>query len=473
LLKNTPSDIAAIQRRFKVIGSALMRVNLNNTHSGNMSLRDPDDPGRFYVTASGSQCGTLTPGDIVPVRFSDRGWEGTARPSSETNTHRRVLSLPGVNACVHCHSVVSTLASFDSPEQPALLTRLAPEHDGDTRCFFQPVDFFGAGLLGTVPVGIYRNPVGSTEMEERIPRHLGESPVTLVAGHGPFARGRSLAECLHTLSVLENSAALRLALQRRGTATIGIQAALRSKGVEAVFACRPRTAEAPGPSGQPADDPALAADFTRWLTYNFNFGLGAYGTGSMSRKFGADEMVFCPMSAAPEGVEVPLYRTPLHTAEPEAADVRLHRLIYAHTPFTACMVTTSPLATAEGMAALVETQGPAALLGQSDGIDYTAGHYPLVVPIDAEAHYYESRLPVADPGCIAAGSPDNPIPNLLDRHRGCCIVAGYGLIAAGPTGLDQAAYIVSAAERSARFRLEVHLHNRLWGGPPPTLFERA
>ena len=87
--------------------------------------------------------------------------------------------------------------------------------------------------------------VGSAEMEERIPRYLAENPVTLVAGHGPFARGRSLAECLHTLSVLENSAALRLALQRRGTATAGIQAALRSKGVEAVFACRPRTRGGP------------------------------------------------------------------------------------------------------------------------------------------------------------------------------------------------------------------------------------
>ena len=471
MLKHTPSDIAAIQRRFKAIGTALMRVNLNNTHSGNMSLRDPDDPGRFYVTASGSQCGALTPGDIVSVRFSDLGWEGTARPSSETNTHRRVLRLPKVNACVHCHSVASTLASFDSPEKPVLLTRLAPEHDGDTRCFFQPVDFFGAGLLGTVPVGIYRNPVGSAEMEQRIPRHLGESPVTIVAGHGPFARGRSLAACLHILSILENSAALRLALQRRGIATAGIQAALRSKGVAAIFACRPRTSETPEPSGPPADDPALAADFTRWLTYNFNFGLGAYGTGSMSRKLAADEMVFCPMSAAPEGLEAPLYRIPLRAPEPEAADVRLHRLIYTHTPFTACMVTTSPWATAEGMAVLAETHGAAALLGPWAGIDYTAGHYPMVVPIDAEAHYYDSRLPVADPACIAAGPPDNPIPNLLSRHRGRCIVAGCGLIAAGPTGLDQAAYIVSAAERSARFRQEVHLHSRLWGGPPPAAFE--
>jgi hypothetical protein len=57
-------------------------------------------------------------------------------------------------------------------------------------------------------------------------------------------------------------------------------------------------------------------------------------------------------------------------------------------------------------------------------IDYTAGHYPMVIPIDAEAHYYDSRLPVADPACIAAGPPGNPIPNLLGRHRGSCIARG-------------------------------------------------
>jgi hypothetical protein len=31
-------------------------------------------------------------------------------------------------------------------------------------------------------------------------------------------------------------------------------------------------------------------------------------------------------------------------------------------------------------------------MGTSAGIDYTTGHYPMVAPIDAKAHYYDCRL---------------------------------------------------------------------------------
>ncbi|HSW49085.1 MAG TPA: class II aldolase/adducin family protein, partial [Bryobacteraceae bacterium] len=61
-----PEDI---HRRFELVGRALMRVNANNTHSGNLSARDPLDPDRFFVTASGSQCGALSARCIVPLRF--------------------------------------------------------------------------------------------------------------------------------------------------------------------------------------------------------------------------------------------------------------------------------------------------------------------------------------------------------------------------------------------------------------------
>jgi hypothetical protein len=48
---NARPNMAAIYRRFKAVGSALMRINANNTHSGNMSLRDPFDPNLFYIPA--------------------------------------------------------------------------------------------------------------------------------------------------------------------------------------------------------------------------------------------------------------------------------------------------------------------------------------------------------------------------------------------------------------------------------------
>jgi ribulose-5-phosphate 4-epimerase/fuculose-1-phosphate aldolase len=464
-----PSDFAAIHRQFRIIGAALMRVNFNNTHSGNMSCRDPQDADRFWITASGSACGDLSPADLVAVRFDDMRYEAQVRPSSETNTHRRVLELPGANACIHCHSIASTLLGFETPQKPIFL--LGPDFPGPDlkEYLFQPVDVWGAGLVGAVTVGVYQNKVGSAEMEERIPGYLRQDPITIVMGHGPFARGGSLEECLHYLSVLENSVAVVIALRRRGIDTLAIQRAIRTHAADAVFPMPLRRLVAEAALSGRIADPEISADFGYWLSYNYSLGLGAFGTGSMSRRVSADEMIFCPMSAAPEGVEVPLHRLPLLAAEPDAADVNLHRLIYAHTPFTACMAAAAPLATAEGLAALLEAHGLEALTAKTDRVGGNAEQPPVVVPIDAEAVYYKVRLPVV--GAAAVGSAENPIPSLLRRADGCCLMAGCGVIAAGEENLGQAAYRISLAERIARFRQEVDLNHRLLGGPPVEAFE--
>ena len=48
-------NTARIFARMQKIGTAISFVNANNTHSGNLSMRDPLDPDLFYITASGSQ----------------------------------------------------------------------------------------------------------------------------------------------------------------------------------------------------------------------------------------------------------------------------------------------------------------------------------------------------------------------------------------------------------------------------------
>ena len=71
------------------------------------------------------------------------------------------------------------------------------------------------------------------------PMPLRDTP-TIVMGHGPFVRGESLEECLHHLSVLENSAAVVIALRRRGIDTLAIQRAIRTHGAHAAFPLPPR-----------------------------------------------------------------------------------------------------------------------------------------------------------------------------------------------------------------------------------------
>jgi ribulose-5-phosphate 4-epimerase/fuculose-1-phosphate aldolase len=464
-------DISALQHQFQTVGAALMRADLNNTHSGNISLRDPDDPTRFFITAAGAMCGALAPEEIVPVRFSDMGWSGTRRPSSETNTHHAVLRLPGVHACVHCHAATATLISLESPDKPVFLIAAGDSQLGDAGALFQPVDFFGAGLLGAVNVGAYSQAVGSLEMEERIPRHLGRDPLAIVKGHGPFARGAGLAECLHSLSVLENSARLALALRRRGVDLEAIQRLILKQGLGAFFPGPPRVPDFGAATQLNGPESPGAESFAYWLAYVFDHGLGAFATGSMSRRDGPDEMLFCPMAAAPTGIEAPLIRLQVRGNEPQAADTRLHRRIYAHTPFKACVIAPSPLATAEAMAILCEAGGTGAAAALSARGSERAAELPAILPIDAEATYYNIRLPVAPPAAIGDPDPAGLIPDMLSRGNGCGIIAGYGVIAAGESGLAQALYRLSLAERIARFKQEVHLHHRLLGGAPAAEFE--
>jgi L-fuculose-phosphate aldolase len=460
---NAPTPPAAIHRSFRTVGVALMRANFNNTHSGNMSCRDPLDPGRFWITASGAPCGELAPADLVAVRFDDMRSTGPARPSSEANTHRRVLELPGVAACVHCHAIASTLITFESRRNPVFLHETDPAADHPADYLFQPVDAWGAGLIGAVPVGVFRQTVGSSEMERRIPACLRRAPVTIVQGHGPFACGQSLDQCLHYLCVLEASAAVAISLRRRGVDTATLQAAIRTAGARSVFAGTPRGLAGWDQSDSPEVEGACRAEFAAWLSYHFDLGLGAFGTGSMSRRVSADEMIFCPTSAAPQGVAVPLQRLSLRPAAPEAADVRLHRLVYTRTAYTACILAASPLATAEATAALAATDPVEApgLNGAAEGA--------VVTPIDAESAYHKIRLPVTSLPALALDDAGGLVARLL--QSGCGLIAGYGVMAAGERSLAQAAYRLSLAERVARFRQEVDLNHRLLGGPPVAAFE--
>lgn len=464
------TKVAEIHRKMCIVGAAVLRVNGNNTHSGNLSLRDPEDPDVFYVTASGSQCGAPTIRDIVPVRFSEVSW-GDARASAESTIHRNILSLAEVNACIHCHHIVCTVLTFDSKDKQIFLRYLGPDGQGREEFLLQPVDLFGTYIAGRVVVGTYERPVGSNEMEKRIPEYLAKNPLTLVRGHGPFARGSSLEDCLYRLSVLETSSILMLNLRRRGVDLGPIQEKLMTEGPDSVFPARPYLLDLDDLTTCQVEDEATKADFAYWLHYNYNFGLSAFGTGSMSQKVTANEMIYSPMSAVPEGLEFPLYRVSLDAKGEDTADKAIHKLIYKNTNYTTCFITISPLANAEGMAALAERFGIGVLLGEGTEISYGPTEHPVVSPIDAEAIYLNPRLGLVDIRQLANHSPENPILNMLRWYKGCCIVAGYGVISVGDTTLEQAAHNVASAERIARFRAEVFANERVLNGPPLRSFE--
>jgi ribulose-5-phosphate 4-epimerase/fuculose-1-phosphate aldolase len=455
---------------FRRVGDALRRVNGNNTHSGNLSAIDPEDPGRFYTTASGSQIGALIPRDIVPIRFKEVSW-GDGRASTESNIHRKVLSLPGANACIHCHHILSTVMSFDNRDCQLFLKYLGDDPQGNQEFIFQPVDIHGASIIGAVNAGTYKQPVGSIEMENRIPKYLSESPLTLVKGHGPFTRGASLEECLLHLSVFESSSTLALNLARRGIRLHPIQNKIAEKGRDSIFPTYPGRKIHSNLKGNRVEDESTIREFTHWSSYIFDMMIGAFGTGSMSRKVTAEEMVFCPMSAIPDGMDLNLIRTSTRITDEDDFEPMLHKLIYSNTNYTTCIMASNPLATAEGMALLAGRFGMEALLGESPDISYSRENHPVVAPIDAEAIYLNPRLGLVDSTHLNNRSSKNPILNMLRWHKGCCVVGGFGVVATGDTTLEQAAHNLASAERIGKFRIDVHINEKLLGGPPLESFE--
>jgi L-fuculose-phosphate aldolase len=459
-----------IFERMQKIGRAISLVNANNTHSGNLSVRDPSDTDLFYITASGSQGGHLIRQDIVPINFSSVSW-GDARGSTESTIHREILKLAGVNAVIHAHYMNSTFISFDTKEKQLFLRYLGTDSQDREEFLFYPVDLIGAYAIGGVKVGSYEQPVGSSEMEERIPQYLGDDILTIVRGHGPFARGSSLENAFHYLSVLENSASLAIFLRRRGVDIGRIQTAIIESGNDRFFPLNPDIAEISDSPACDIQDPSVLEDFGIRLNYNYRQSISAFGTGSMSQKISSREMIFCPTSAVPENFEFPLYRTTIDFQDDDSLDLRLHKLIYQNTHQNTCMITSSPLATAEGMSILAEDYGMDVLLDRAPEISYRAEDHPVVKPIDGEAIYLNPRVGLVDMSQLSHMTPDNPILNMLRWYKGCCIVAGYAVISTGEATLEQAAHNAASVERIARYRVEVFINEKMLDGPAVTLFE--
>ena len=459
-----------IFERMQKIGTAISFVNANNTHSGNLSVRDPSDQDLFYITASGSQGGHLIRQDMVPIRFSGVSW-GDARGSTESTIHREILKLSGVNAVIHAHYMNSTFISFDTREEQLFLRYLGNDSQGREEFLFYPVDLMGAYAIGGVKVGSYEQPVGSSEMEERIPQYLGDDILTIVRGHGPFARGASLEQAFHYLSVLENSAGLAIFLRRRGVDIGRIQQAIMENGNEAFFPVEPATAELSDFPDCDIKDPSVLEDFRIRLNYNYRQSIAAFGTGSMSHKISAREMIFCSAAAVPEKFDFPLLRTTIDFQADDTLDLKLHKLIYQNTHQNSCMITSSPLATAEGMAILAEDYGMDALLNRTADIPYRAEDHPVVKPIDGEAIYLNPRVGLVDISRLTDMTPDNPILNMLRWYKGCCIVAGYAVISTGEATLEQAAHNAASVERIARYRSEVFINEKMLNGPAVAEFE--
>jgi len=155
------------------------------------------------IKPSGVDYASLKPADLVVTDLDGNVIEGTLRPSSDLDTHTLLYrEFPQLGGIVHTHSEFATSWAQSCRPIPCLGTTHA--------------DYFH----GPVPV---TEPLTAEEVAEAYVRNTGAVivrrfrsegldpvavPGVLVAGHAPFAWGRSAAEAVEHADVLEYIARL-------------------------------------------------------------------------------------------------------------------------------------------------------------------------------------------------------------------------------------------------------------------------
>ncbi len=160
-----------------------LRVHgLNDSHSGNASVRDGD---RVLVTPSGCCADTLGADDLLECPV-----DGPPAPGSSLDAplHLAVYrAAPGATAVLHSHGVHTLALTLPG---------------GD----FRPVDFEGQYYFPTVPVIDIPYADYVDTAPDAVSAALASHRVAVVRGHGIYARGATLDEAYKWTCSLEHSA---------------------------------------------------------------------------------------------------------------------------------------------------------------------------------------------------------------------------------------------------------------------------
>ena len=173
---------------FRAVGRELTAAGLAFSGAGNASVWTAE---AVLVTREGAFLERLTASDLCAIGRTTA--PPGADPALDTPIHRAIYMATRARAVLHAHPPHAVALSFGRYE-------------------LLPDDLEGRHLLGRVPVVSPRR-----NIVEVVARASEQSPVVLVAGHGSYARGADLWECLRWTAALEASARimwLREALRR-------------------------------------------------------------------------------------------------------------------------------------------------------------------------------------------------------------------------------------------------------------------
>ena len=197
------TTVEEARRQVAVANRILAREDVVDAY-GHVSLRHPDDPGRFLLARSVSPA-LVTPADIMEFDLDCNPIDDDRRPYGERPIHGAAYQVrPDVNAVVHNHS--HAVIPF-----------------GVTNTPIRPLVHVGSGIGPEVPVWDIADNFGDTNMlvltmeqGRDLAKCLGAGRVALMRGHGCVVVGPNLKEAVMVSIYLQVNAQLQMASMRMG-----------------------------------------------------------------------------------------------------------------------------------------------------------------------------------------------------------------------------------------------------------------
>jgi L-fuculose-phosphate aldolase len=180
-----------LYKEFDKIGKKLFSRGLNNSHSGNISVRQGD---KIFITRTGSMLDELTADDIVEVGLlPDK--EIDKKASMELLVHRAIyLTDKNIGAVTHAHAPYAVVLA-----------------DNCDRII--PYEQEGAFYLKMIPVLKVQNAIASSEVADKIGNYVDYYKSVVVTQHGVFAWGETLEDAYHYLMVTESACKMNYLLK--------------------------------------------------------------------------------------------------------------------------------------------------------------------------------------------------------------------------------------------------------------------
>src|SRR5581483_2907752 len=175
------------------------------------------------IKPSGVPYDVMQPRHMVVVELdSGRIVEGKLKPSSDTDTHLVLYrAFQGIGGIVHTHSLCATAWDQTCRPVPALGTTHADYFHGPVPCtrFLRPPEIESD----------YETNTGKVIVETFARRDPLSCPAVLIASHGPFTWGESVAQAVHNAVVLEHVVRLAGETLRFQASSRAMQPALLNK----------------------------------------------------------------------------------------------------------------------------------------------------------------------------------------------------------------------------------------------------